>query len=166
MWRKKRILPSAPSSAVPQDDLDESRHVGVFAVVRCEEGMFLRRTKPVGARARRRQTPEAHTHHELRVSGPLLGHFLQAAHNTTMATKSTQQGEKERKGSGDRAPLRGKVDEIRGELVGGKLRGRFLHHLLELLEGRAPRVVREPQNGQLHLDARRWKNGEENLHGN
>lgn len=49
------------------------------------------------------------------------------------------------------APQRGEVHELRGELVGGKLGRRFFHHLLQLLEGRAPRVVREAQDGELDL---------------
>ena len=53
------------------------------------------------------------------------------------------------------APQRGEVHELWGELVGRKLGRRFFHHLLQLLEGRAPRVVREAQDGE--LDLRRGK---------
>ena len=49
------------------------------------------------------------------------------------------------------APQRGEVHKLWGELVGRKLGRRFLHHLLQLLEGRAPRVVREAQDGELDL---------------
>lgn len=48
-------------------------------------------------------------------------------------------------------PLGAEVHKLGGELVSGELRRRFLHHLLQLLERRSPRVVRETQDGQLDL---------------
>lgn len=48
-------------------------------------------------------------------------------------------------------PLRGEVHKLRGELVCRKLGRRFFHHLLQLLKGRPPRVVREAQDGELDL---------------
>lgn len=48
-------------------------------------------------------------------------------------------------------PLRGEIHKVRGELVGRKLGRRFFHHLLQLLKGRSPRVVREAQDGELNL---------------
>lgn len=49
------------------------------------------------------------------------------------------------------SPLRDEVYELGGESVGRQLRGLLVHHLLELLERSAPRVVGELQNGQLDL---------------
>lgn len=48
-------------------------------------------------------------------------------------------------------PLRGKIDKLRRELLCRELRRRFLHHLLELLEGRPPGIVGKAQDGQLDL---------------
>lgn len=48
-------------------------------------------------------------------------------------------------------PLRGEVHKLRGELVCRKLGRRLFHHLLQLLKGRSPRVVREAQDGELDL---------------
>lgn len=55
------------------------------------------------------------------------------------------------------SPQRGKVHKLGGELVSRKLGWRFLHHLLQLLERRAPRVVREAQDRQLDLRRGEWK---------
>lgn len=48
-------------------------------------------------------------------------------------------------------PQRGEVHKLWRELISGKLGRRFFHHLLQLLEGRAPRVVGEAQDGELDL---------------
>lgn len=48
-------------------------------------------------------------------------------------------------------PLRGEVHKLWQELLARKLGRRFFHHLLQLLEGGAPRVVREAQDGELDL---------------
>lgn len=48
-------------------------------------------------------------------------------------------------------PQGAEVHKLGGELVWGQLGGWFLHHLLQLLEGRAPGVIREPQDRQLNL---------------
>lgn len=50
-----------------------------------------------------------------------------------------------------RSPLGGEVYKLGGETVSGQLWRRLVHHLFELLERGAPRVVGEFQNGQLDL---------------
>lgn len=57
-------------------------------------------------------------------------------------------GERDRGGI---LPLRGKIDKLRRELLCRELRRRFLHHLLELLEGRPPGIIGKAQDGQLDL---------------
>lgn len=52
------------------------------------------------------------------------------------------------------SPLGDEVYKLGGETVGGQLRRRLVHHLLELLERGSPRVVGEFQNGQLDLEDR------------
>lgn len=49
------------------------------------------------------------------------------------------------------SPLRREVHKLLGEVVGRQLGRRLLHHLLELLEGGAPGLVGEAENGQLDL---------------
>lgn len=70
-----------------------------------------------------------------------------------------EQGQGKRGRRGEALPLRGKIDELCWEPLCWELWGGLLHHLLQLLEGSAPGVVGEAQDGQLDLQHRAHNSG-------
>lgn len=153
--------------SVPQDDFHKASHVGFFGLVGGEEGMLLRKERKRleqvgrGVRAPPGAAPgsdDKQAHHEFCVGRPLFGNFLQAAGRKSINSDGSSgccDALKVRPKVSD-PPLRGEVHKLRGEGPGGQLGRRLLHHLLQLLEGRPPRVVREAQDGE--LDLRRHRN--------